>query len=99
MKEFDEAELAGYNGENGKPVYVALKGKVYDVSESKLWRNGIHMKRHDAGGDLTTDIQAAPHEADVLERFPHVGILKKVAVEEQQLVGPVWAHVAALAKT
>ena len=68
MKEISQEELAGYNGENGKPVYVACDGKVYDVTESKLWRKGNHMKRHNAGSDLTTDIQAAPHEKDVLER-------------------------------
>jgi uncharacterized membrane protein len=42
------------------------------------------MKRHHAGKDLTTDIQAAPHEPDVLERYPKVGIMKK-APEEQHL--------------
>ncbi len=83
MKEFDAAELADFNGENGKPIYIAHAGKVYDVSESKLWRNGLHMKRHKAGGDLTADIQAAPHEVDVLERYPQVGVLKKEMVEQQ----------------
>jgi predicted heme/steroid binding protein/uncharacterized membrane protein len=81
MKEFTPDELAEYNGAGGKPIYVAYDGNVYDVSESKLWRNGVHMKRHHAGNELTTDIQAAPHEKDVLERFPQVGILKKVADE------------------
>lgn len=84
MKEFNEEELAEYNGENGNPVYVAHQGNIYDVSDSKLWRNGVHMKRHHAGRDLTTDIQAAPHEPDVLERYPKVGIIRKKA-EEQQL--------------
>ncbi|MBW2411589.1 MAG: cytochrome b5 [Deltaproteobacteria bacterium] len=83
MKEFDSAELAQFNGENGKPIYIAHAGKVYDVSESKLWRNGVHMKRHGAGRDLSADIQAAPHESDVLERFPQVGILKKEVVEQE----------------
>ena len=82
MKEFDSSELAQYNGENGKPIYIANAGKVYDVSESKLWRNGVHMKRHNAGQNLTADIQAAPHEADVLERYPQVGILKREIVEQ-----------------
>ena len=83
MKEFDSAELAQFNGENGEPIYIAHAGKVYDVSESKLWRNGVHMKRHGAGQDLSTDIQAAPHESDVLERFPQVGILKKEVIEQE----------------
>ena len=80
MKEFNPDELADYNGENGNPVYIAYNGKVYDVSESKLWRNGLHMKRHRAGQELTTDIQAAPHEINVLERYPQVGILRKLSM-------------------
>ncbi len=82
MKEFDAEQLATFNGESGNPVYIAHDGKVYDVSASKLWRNGVHMKRHHAGHDLTTDIQAAPHAPDVLQRYPQVGILKKEVTEQ-----------------
>ncbi len=81
MKEFDLEELSEFNGENGKPVYIAHRGKVIDVSNSKLWKNGLHMKRHHGGGDLTTDVQAAPHGAEVLEKYPQVGLLKKQAPE------------------
>ena len=81
MQEFDIAELEKFDGNNGRPVYVAHKGKVYDVSNSKLWKNGLHMKRHHAGNDLTVDIQGAPHEPDVLERYPQVGTLKKEVME------------------
>jgi len=81
MQEFEIAELEKFDGNEGRPVYVAYKGKVYDVTNSKLWRSGLHMKRHHAGQDLTVDIQGAPHEADVLERYPQVGTLKKEAVE------------------
>lgn len=81
MQEFDVAELEKCDGNNSRPVYVAYKGKVYDVSNSKLWKNGLHMKRHHAGHDLTGDIQGAPHEPDVLERYPQVGTLKKEVVE------------------
>ncbi|UCF93279.1 MAG: hypothetical protein JSW39_03720 [Desulfobacterales bacterium] len=90
MKEFDADELAKFNGENGAASYIAHEGKVYDVSQSKLWRQGLHMKRHPAGRDLTTDIQAAPHEADVLQRYPQVGILKKEKVERELPQGLSW---------
>jgi len=88
MKEFDANELAHYNGRDGKPIYISNQGKVYDVSESKLWRNGLHMKRHHAGRDLTIDIQGAPHEPDVLERYPQVGTLKKESAEVAELEIP-----------
>jgi len=77
MKEFDSDELVKFNGKNKSSIYIALRGKVYDLSESKRWKDGLHMKRHRAGADLGTDIQAAPHGTEVLERFPQVGILKQ----------------------
>ena len=76
LKEFSREELATFNGENGQPVYIAHDDKVYDVSESKLWKTGSHMQRHQAGTDLTEDIGAAPHGIEVFEKFPQVGILK-----------------------
>lgn len=79
MKEFDVEELAGFDGRDGRPVYVAHEGKVFDVSESKLWKGGVHMRRHQAGGDLTTDIQAAPHGPEMLDRYPQVGVIKRPA--------------------
>jgi predicted heme/steroid binding protein len=88
MQEFDIAELEKFDGNNGRPVYVAHKGKVYDVSNSKLWKNGLHMKRHHAGNDLTVDIQGAPHEPDVLERYPLIGTLKKESTEAAELEIP-----------
>jgi predicted heme/steroid binding protein/uncharacterized membrane protein len=80
MKSFTKEELTQYNGQDGQPIYIAHKGNVYDVSESKLWKGGLHMRRHSAGADLTTDIQAAPHDTEVLGRYPRIGTL---SVEEQ----------------
>ena len=77
MKTLDEEALSRYNGGDGQPTYVAYKGKVYDISTSKRWKDGLHMKRHRAGADLTTDIQAAPHGPEVLERFEPVAVLRK----------------------
>ena len=84
MKQFTLEELAGFNGKDGQPVYIAHQGKVYDVSESKLWKGGIHMRRHPAGTDLTTDIQAAPHQADRLDRYPQVGVLVRETADETE---------------
>jgi predicted heme/steroid binding protein len=77
MQTFTKEELVNYNGKNGKPIYIAHKGKVYDVTSSSLWTGGEHQGSHIAGVDMTKDISEAPHEEDVLERFPVVGALVK----------------------
>ena len=76
LKEFTRDELSTYDGKDGRPVYIAHEGKVYDVSASKLWKTGSHMKRHQSGHDLSEDIKGAPHDTSVLGRFPQIGILK-----------------------
>ena len=77
MQEFDPSSLEQYNGQEGKPCYVAVHGKVYDISGSSLWENGRHMETHSAGGELGEELKRAPHEEDVLGRFPQIGILKE----------------------
>jgi predicted heme/steroid binding protein len=76
MKEFTVEELARYDGKNRLPAYVAYEGKVYDVSDSFHWKDEDHQVLHNAGADLTTAIQQAPHGDDLLKRFPIVGILQ-----------------------
>lgn len=71
-KVFDPVTLSAFDGKNGAPTYVALKGKVYDVSMLKLWRDGIHMK-HLSGNDLTDAILKAPHGEEKLEKLNIVG--------------------------
>ena len=75
MRKFTEKELARFDGKNEHRVYVGYKGKVYDVSASFLWKDGTHQVLHNAGVDLTDALEQAPHYADVLEKFPLVGIL------------------------
>lgn len=87
MREFDLEEMGRFNGKDGKPAYVAHKGKVYDVTGSKMWKGGIHMNRHHAGKELTTDIQAAPHDPSVLARYPLVGTLKEKGTSARELPG------------
>ena len=85
MKEIDIQTLSECTGKDGKPVLVAYEGKVYDLSMSKLWNTGLHMKRHQAGKDLTRDIHAAPHTPDVLQKFHQVGVLKKAPDTERKI--------------
>lgn len=92
MKTFTVEELAKMNGEAGAETYVAVDGKVYDVSSSKRWIKGSHMKRHRAGADLTTDLLSAPHGREVLERMPLIGLLEQSApIEMTGLRGKVEA--------
>jgi predicted heme/steroid binding protein len=78
MKEFTMEEVSRFNGNDEEQVYVVYDGKVYDVSESEFWESGRHMGLHEAGRDLTEDLDLeAPHEVDVLEKYPVVGTVKK----------------------
>lgn len=72
---FTLEDLKQYDGKNGKPVYVAYQGKVYEVTESGLWSSGEHMGLHEAGKDLTEEIELAPHREEVLERVKLIGTL------------------------
>jgi predicted heme/steroid binding protein len=91
--EIEKKDIKKYNGQEGQPAYVAAEGEVYDVSDSRLWKNGVHMNRHHAGQDLTNEFGAAPHGTEVLQKFQKVGNLKESTKNEQQLPIPKWiAH-------
>jgi len=74
-RKFTLKELEEYDGKGGKPAYIAYKGKVYDVSESSLWIDVDHLGTHQAGKDLTKDMELAPHGDEVLERIKLIGVL------------------------
>jgi hypothetical protein len=48
-----------------------VAGKVYDVTDSFLWKAGRHQVFHDAGKNLTAELTETPHGADLL--FPASG--------------------------
>ncbi|MBN2099197.1 MAG: hypothetical protein JW753_06335 [Dehalococcoidia bacterium] len=75
-----EEELKRCDGQEGRPAWVAFRGKVYDVSGSERWSGGIHMKLHQVGKDLTYEFTTAPHDESVLQSMPVVGRL--VAAEQ-----------------
>ena len=89
MKELIAEELSSFNGKDGKPIYIAFQGKVYDVTKSPLWAEGLHMNRHPAAKDLTGEISAAPHGPEMLERYPQIGAVKKGPPEELKHLPPL----------
>ncbi len=77
-REFTLEDVAGADGRDGRPVYIVFENTVYDVTESPLWKGGSHMRMHQAGADLTDQLAAAPHFAEVFTKkgVKEVGDLK-----------------------
>lgn len=72
---YTKQQLALRNGQDKPEIWVAYLGFIYDVTESRLWRNGKHYE-HWAGQDLTEELADAPHTESVFEKFKTVGKLK-----------------------
>ncbi|MCB2184909.1 MAG: cytochrome b5 [Deltaproteobacteria bacterium] len=75
-KTISAQDLAAADGKEGRPAYICHQGRVFDVTPSRMWKNGDHMRRHHAGEDLSKDFQDAPHGQEVFERYPQVGVLE-----------------------
>jgi len=72
---YTKNQLALRNGQDRPEIWCAYQGKIYDLSASRLWRNGLHYE-HWAGQDLTDELQDAPHTEKVFDKFDVVGILR-----------------------
>lgn len=79
MNQYSISELALRNGQDRQEIWIAYKGIIYDVTESRLWHNGKHYE-HWAGQDLTNELPDAPHTDAVFVKFKQIGklIVKKV---------------------
>lgn len=75
LPEYSKSYLALRNGQDKADIWVALNGIIYDVTESRLWKNGKHYE-HWAGQDLTDELKDAPHTGAVFLKFKAVGKLK-----------------------
>ena len=74
MKTYTRGQLALRNGQDKPEIWVAFQGLIYDMTESKLWKNGKHYE-HWAGQDLTPELADAPHSEKAFEKFTPIGIL------------------------
>ncbi len=67
--------LCRFDGKDGRPAYIAYNGLIYDMTGSRLWKNGSHMMKHAAGSDLTDLLRTAPHGEDKVLAMPLAGRL------------------------
>jgi len=74
LPQYSKSQLALRNGQDRKEIWVCYKGLIYDVGESRLWKNGKHYE-HWAGQDLTSEMEDAPHNSWVFDKFPVIGKL------------------------
>ena len=72
---YTKNQLALRNGQDREEIWIAYKGIIYDVSDSRLWLNGKHYE-HWAGQDLTEELNDAPHSSSVFAKFQKVGKLE-----------------------
>jgi len=71
---YTKSQLALRNGQDKPLIWVCFKGLIYDVTESRLWKNGKHYE-HWAGQDLTDELKDAPHTDSVFSKFKVIGRL------------------------
>lgn len=77
-------ELAMFNGKESSPAYVSYKNIVYDVSRSRLWKDGAHLRKHSAGQDLTELLKTAPHGEEKILSMPVAGLLLPATAPRKQ---------------
>ena len=74
FRTFSVQQLALRNGQDMEEIWCAYQGIIYDLTPSRLWRNGFHYE-HWAGQDLTHELKDAPHDHGVFSKFEIVGKL------------------------
>lgn len=74
MKTFTIQQLSIYDGKGGKPAYVAINGRVYDVTNESAWGGGSHFGVM-AGKDLTNEYTSCHKDMKAIKKLPMVGII------------------------
>jgi len=75
-KYFTRSQLSLKNGQDSDEIWVAFKGVIYDVTNSRYWKKGHHYE-HWGGQDLTDEFKFAPHTERVFTNLNKVGYLQK----------------------
>ncbi|HTE58276.1 MAG TPA: cytochrome b5 domain-containing protein [Verrucomicrobiae bacterium] len=78
-KAFTPQELAANDGKQDHKCYVAIEGKVYEIDQGRLWKNGEHVTSQGqahCGLDLTEAIKKSPHGKSKLQGLSEIGTLQ-----------------------
>lgn len=75
LPEYTRSYLALRNGQDKPEIWIAYRGIIYDVGESRLWKDGKHYE-HWAGQDLSEELKDAPHTDIVFSRLKVIGRLR-----------------------
>ena len=85
------------DGSDGGPAHVIVDAHLYDVSDSKLWKQGTHMGRHHAGRDLSEDLSGAPHGKEVMDRVKDLGPATETAGQTEPPILKLFVIIANVA--
>ncbi len=92
---FDPVTLAAFDGLDGRPAFVAYKGKVYEMTDLQRWKGGTHFK-HLSGQDLTAALARAPHGPEKLAGVPVQGTYNELAEHPKTRVQRTFHFIAYL---
>lgn len=79
MKTMTKTELSLKNGKGGADCWVAVDGKVYEIFQGKLWKDGAHTPSPEqamCGIDGSAAIVKSPHGKKKLETLKVVADFK-----------------------
>lgn len=78
--EVTTTELKQADGKNNNKCWLAVDGKVYEISQSALWKDGQHTPSNEqayCGADMTEAMNAAPHGRKKLDQLTVIGTIKQ----------------------
>lgn len=73
--ELTPEELALFTGKDGNRAYISVEGVIYDMSDSLLWKGGIHNGIEAGGVYGDPKSEGAPHGMKMLLRVRAIGHL------------------------
>lgn len=85
FKTFTPPELVPFNGENGKPIYFAVRGQVFDVSSGRNFYGPGGPYENFAGRDASRGLACGSFDEDMLTKNLHGPLDDLKDLDEEQM--------------